>query len=230
MSNAHSLLARIRPGGKTSTITVGRKFGRLIVLGLSFRVRLTSKSRPHVLCECECGKIVAILCQSLAGGITISCGCFKRERASETKTRHGYARHGAIHPLFNILKGMIQRCHAPSHAAYCNYGARGIYVSDEWRRDRGAFIRWALAHGWRRDLQIDRINNDGPYSPENCRFVGRKQNMRNSRNVRMLSAFGEIKSIVEWTEDARCKVSYGTFSTRIHRDWKTEDAICIPVT
>lgn len=87
------------------------------------------------------------------------------------------------HPLYDVWNSMRQRCHNPGHPSFRNYGGRGIFVCDEWRVSRLAFVAWAIKSGWQRGLQIDRRDNNGPYSPGNCRFVTRKRNKRNCRNT-----------------------------------------------
>lgn len=92
-----------------------------------------------------------------------------------------------------------------------------------------AFRDWALSHGYADDLEIDRIDNEGNYEPSNCRWVTREVNQRNTRQNRLLSAFGETKTIVEWLEDPRCKVtSENKFRHRVDAGWLPERAIETP--
>lgn len=102
------------------------------------------------------------------------------------------------------------------------YGARGVSVCDEWTKDADAYIDWALANGFKKNsgLQVDREDNDGPYSPENCRIVTTIVNANNKSNNFIVAAFGETKTVAEWTRDNRCAVSYGTLWERLrsHRD------------
>src|SRR4029079_16243007 len=101
---------------------------------------------------------------------------------------------------------------------------------DEWRYDFAAFQRWAESHGWRPDLQIDRIDNDGDYSPDNCRFVTCADNCSNRRNNFYITAFGERKSLSQWARDSRCVVGASTVRVRIIRQqWSPELAIATPV-
>lgn len=87
------------------------------------------------------------------------------------------------HPLYNAWRSMKTRCYNPKVRGFKDYGGRGIFVCDEWRNSLRAFVVWAIKAGWQSGLQLDRENNDGPYSPGNCRWVTRKRNMRNCRNT-----------------------------------------------
>lgn len=98
-------------------------------------------------------------------------------QAKESRTR-SFRKTGR---LADVYYNMMRRCHDPRNSHYGDYGGRGIFVCAEWRRDRDAFFRWALANGYRTDLQLDRIDNARGYSPSNCRFVTRKENQRNTR-------------------------------------------------
>jgi hypothetical protein len=111
---------------------------------------------------------------------------------------------------------MKQRCLNKTDKDYKNYGGRGIKLCKQWH-DYVAFKKWALAHGYREDLQIDRINNDGNYTPINCRWVPRKDNLRNTRRTRWETIKGNTKSLAEWCEIY--DVSYGTVYARMKRGW-----------
>ena len=93
--------------------------------------------------------------------------------------KHGYNKRGHKHPLYTKWDGMVQRCTNENHRAYRRYGGRGIEICREWRCSAEAFIEWSIGNGWKDGLQIDRINNDGDYCPENCRFVTNVENMKN---------------------------------------------------
>jgi len=93
-----------------------------------------------------------------------------------------FGRNITKHPLYLIWAGMRQRCENERHASFKNYGARGIGVCREWRVSSLAFVRWALENGWQKGLELDREDNEGPYSPVNCRFVTRKVQGGNRRN------------------------------------------------
>jgi hypothetical protein len=107
-----------------------------------------------------------------------------RQCALKARATHGLSPRGAEHPLYRVLKSAEARCDYPAAKDYKWYGARGITVCDEWRADPSAFVAWALANGWRRGLELDRRDNDGPYSPDNCRFITHQENCRNRSNSR----------------------------------------------
>lgn len=144
------------------------------------------------------------------------------------RTTHGYARQGDQHPLYRVWNGMICRCETPSSGGYENYGGRGIMVCDEWRHDFVAFKEWAMANGWKKGLHIDRKDNDGNYSPDNCRFVTAAVNARNKRSSRFIEFKGETLLLADWSE--RLDIPYGTLAQRIYiLKWTIERALTEPV-
>jgi len=123
---------------------------------------------------------------------------------------------------------MKSRCYQPKNKGYHLYGGRGICIVEEWRTSPDAFICWAIAHGWKKGLQIDRIDNDGYYGPNNCRIATPVQNARNSRRATLLTAFGETKPLTAWAEDSRCRIRVKSLRTRIRAGWTHEEAIATP--
>lgn len=115
----------------------------------------------------------------------------------------GHIKHGVEEKwprLYRIWASMRTRCNNPNRHNYCRYGGRGIFVCAEWDSDAGKFAEWALANGYAEGLQLDRIDNNGPYSPENCRWVTPKENSRNTRRNKHLTLCGLTKTVAEWCE------------------------------
>lgn len=138
-----------------------------------------------------------------------------------------YYTHGlSYEPLFNVLSKMHYRCENENHSEYKNYGGRGITVCEEWSMDNAsAFISWALEHGYEKGLEIDRINNNKGYSPDNCRFVTRQQNCRNRRSNKIVVVNNETMLLCEAVEKYSV-VSKDEFERRYyHRKWPLEKAL-----
>lgn len=139
-------------------------------------------------------------------------------------------RNGSHRKLYSVWKSMLYRCYNPHSQGYHNYGGRGIYVCEEWKNDLESFAAWARAQHYNHTLSIDRIDNDGPYSPENCRFTDRKTQSLNRRDNVFIEAFGETKTVSQWAEDPRCTVGHGALKSRLRSGWIPERAIAEPYT
>lgn len=212
--------------GKFIDIT-GQKFGRLTVVRKSGR----SKS-GHVMweCCCDCGAKRYVPGAYLRNGHTKSCGCYQADIVRESAKKMGTAnkRHGMSHDrLHHIWTGMKQRCADNGVKDYQNYGGRGITVCQEWRDSFEAFRDWSLANGYRDDLTIDRINVNGGYEPENCRWITMEQQQRNRTNSRFLTFNGETHTLAEWAEITG--IRWGTIKARLNSGWTTERTLTEPV-
>ena len=180
-------------GRRRADDLTGQSFGRLRVVG-----RDESKKRTAWLCRCNCGNEVVVTSLGLKSGTSRSCGCYQRDRAAEAQTKHGlcYTRR------YSIWAAMIKRCGNINDSSYINYGGRGIAVCKEWREDFMSFYTWAGDNGYGSQLSIDRIDNDGNYTPENCRWATVKEQNRNTRNCFYIDIEGEVKTLAEWSDTA----------------------------
>lgn len=159
------------------TLDVGDRRERLEIAGTPFYlpVGAKQKSRQHAVVRCDCGRVVVMDLNNIISGSIVSCGCYRRQVHSagcrERFTTHGQSYSG----LYAVWQSMRARCENQKHRFFYRYGARGISVCQEWA-DFANFQQWAQASGYQSGLSIDRKDNDGGYSPENCQWITRSEN------------------------------------------------------
>ena len=167
----------------------GQRFSAVVVLE-----RAENSKRNEVMwrCRCDCGKEFITRARSLRSGEVTSCGCLGKEHAvaamKKANTKHGASPHRGYAKLYNTWLRMKGRCSRPTATSYKYYGGRGISVCEEWEKDFVAFRDWALANGYQEGLSIDRIDVNGNYCPENCRWITMSEQQRNKRNTKKREA------------------------------------------
>ena len=159
----------------------GKVFGNWLVLE---RVGSTKNKAVIWRCRCLlCGSEHNVVGYSLTSGSSSKCrSCVPRETLSKPfrKTR-----------LYTIYQGMLARCYNQNCASYKDYGGRGIFICDEWKTDRDSFFRWAMSSGYSDGMTVERVDVNGPYSPENCCWVTPEMQARNRRNSIMVNYGGD---------------------------------------
>lgn len=123
--------------------------------------------------------------------------------------------------LYNVFKGMKSRTRYGGKKSR-SYVENGIKICDKWINDPSLFIDWSLANGYKEGLQIDRIDNNKGYSPENCRWVTAKENCQNRSSTKLITVFGEVNTIAYFSE--KYGVKHHTIATRLSRGWSESDA------
>ena len=202
--------------GRIIDIT-GQRFGKLTVIKL---VGTDKFGATKWLCKCDCGnEIVAYKTNLMKPNHTTSCGCHKREIGKKIKTTHNFSRTR----IYKIWVGIKNRCYDFNSNVYYLYGKRGITVCKEWLEDFMTFYNWAMQNGYNEKLTIDRIDSNGNYEPNNCRWATAKEQSNNTSKNRVYFIDGVRYTTKQIAE--KHNINYGTFISRIYRGWTIEEAI-----
>lgn len=198
---------------------VGNRYGRLRVVSYAG----TNCHNALWNCVCDCGNKCVKLGVMLRSGRTKSCGCLHSETLSKRNKKYNvkYPRR-----LYHSWHCMIERCEKEDNRYYYNYGGRGISVCEEWHNFE-VFATWALQNGYDESKTIDRINNDGNYCPENCKWSTKREQENNKRTNRKVEINGDVLNLSEWCEIFG--ISQVTVQSRLRYGWDIVDAITTPV-
>ncbi len=194
---------------------VGNCYGRLVVLS---RNGSDKHQKTRWLCKCDCGKEITVTGVYLRKGDTRSCGCLKKDIATKRLTTHGKTNT----PEHSTWRDMRKRCRNKKSKSYKNYGGRGIYVCEKWN----SFESFLEDMGRKPSPghTIERVDNNGPYSPDNCRWADRKEQMNNVRYNHMLTLNGQTRTMMEWSEITG--INYSTLRNRVNvYGWSDEKAL-----
>lgn len=203
----------------------GHRFGRLEVLGDAIPIKTPSGQTKRILfCRCDCGNVRPIMATHLRGGISTSCGCFRRGAARMQWTRHGATSNkGRPAWTYAVWAAMKGRCLNPVSPSYSDYGGRGITVCGRWLGKEG-FSKFRDDMGERpRGKSLDRINVNGNYEPGNCRWATPTEQGNNKRNNRRIEHGGQNKTATEWARYHG--ISPALAIGRIHKGWEPWRAV-----
>lgn len=194
---------------------IGEKDNELTVIGT-----VQGKRQTMLKCKCSCGKETLVLPYQFKSGAVQSCGCLRNTLDAKANGR-------SKHPLYGIWHQMMQRCYHKQSKVYHRYGGRGIYVCDEWH-DFFKFVEWSNSVGGRPEGHtLDRKDNDGPYSPENCRWATMHDQCRNKSDNILIEYNGKTQTLEDWSKELGIKRP--TLQHRYVRGWSIERMMTEPV-
>jgi len=227
---------------RKAIVRIGEKFGRLKIID---EYKADGSNYRTVVCVCDCGNTKKLSKYKVTSGETKSCGCLAKESAREAlaKTRKdmvlssesrsrmgGSGRFKPVHGMRNtsiyaVWSSMISRCKLPSCPSHKSHGGRGIKVCSRW----GKFENFYLDMGDKPapNYSIDRIDNDGDYTPENCRWATAKEQQNNKRNSVFFEFNGKSMTIAQWSDSTGIRSD--TLAKRIKNGWPLDKAFTLPV-
>lgn len=193
----------------------GQKFNKLTVINFS---HFDKKKNSYWLCKCDCGNEKIVRRSHLLSGGVQSCGCVLHEGRGTYK--NGWRTHGLWAKnkrLCKIWECMLNRCYNKNNDNYKHYGKKGITICEDWKNSFESFVIWAKNNGYNDKLTIDRIDFNGNYCPENCRWVTMEEQANNKRNNRFITYNGKTQTIAQWSKETG--ISEGVIRYRYITGW-----------
>jgi hypothetical protein len=190
----------------------GQKFNRLEVVKRA--ISNTKSGHPRWVCFCECGRATEVDGSSLKSGNIKSCGCLQKEINVARSTKHG----GSYTSEYTSWALMKARCYSKTCPSYSDYGGRGIKVCERWLKFEN-FLE-DIGNKPSSEYSIDRIDVNGDYTPENCRWATVKEQSLNKRSSRLLTIDGVTKNLYTWCREYG--ISPATFYSRLKRGYSDE--------
>jgi len=167
-------------------IIINKKYNMLLAIK---ETDVKKGGKKCYLFKCDCGNEKIIVGQNVLNEKTKFCGCFRKIKSCKnSKITHNMSNH----KLYKVFSGMIKRCYNKNNKDYKNYGDKGVLIYNKWLEDRTLFFEWALQNGWKEGLTIERIEVNGNYEPNNCKFITMKEQAQNRRNSIPLNKKNEI--------------------------------------
>lgn len=199
----------------------GKRYGMLTVLE---REKDYKEGKTYWRCKCDCGNIAIVWGGNLRNGQTKSCGCLRILAGQENNKKHNMSKTR----LYNIWAGIKARCCHKSQPAYKSYGGRGIKMFDDWKDSFENFSKWAFLRGYDDTMTIERIDVNGDYCPENCKWIPFSEQAKNRRSNILFEYNGETHCLSKWCEIYQ--KDYDFVYNRIHKNkWSFERAMFEPV-
>ena len=208
---------------------IGERFGRLVVVErVEDAINPNGKRAIQYKCKCDCGKEKIIRKCHLTNGKIVSCGCFHNEKIGNSRRKHGFSHKER---LYSVWLNMKDRCYNPNNNHYESYGGRGITVCEEWMNEYLSFRNWCKENGYveeirksgRNNITIDRINVNGNYEPNNCRFISNKENCLNKRDTmsddersKICPICGKAFTVSKRNQQQTCSVKCGQVIRKMH--------------
>ena len=202
---------------------IGKKYGRLTVVGVKPPMGKNRSWRWEV--SCECGAVKVLTPGDIKNDRVKSCGCLHDELARERATKF-YNKTQENKRLYNIYNGMKRRCFNSNDERFKDYGGRGISVAAEWVEGFDAFASWAKESGYTENLTLERVDVNGDYCPENCKWITLAEQAKNKRDTVYVEYNGVKVKLQDLAKEA--VVSYDTFHNRIVNGWDVELALRTP--
>lgn len=194
----------------------GKRYGSLVAL-----YRTNDTRRAYWMCQCDCGNIRAMRISRVVAGIAMACGCMK----GKCGTRHGHAVNGGTTPTFKAWSSMRGRCNNPNGRGFKHYGGRGIQVCARWDKFENFLSDMGERPSNRHSL--DRIDVNGNYEPNNCRWATNLVQNRNKTNNHVVEFRGKSQPVTAWAEEVGLP-PHVIFSRLKNPKWTIERALMEP--